>query len=199
MKRFILLTACILTACFFAFISTAAEHWVKFDNSVRNWKQPTVWAWVDAPGTPNCNANGSWPGDAMTLGEDDLWYWELPAGKKVPDMIIISDGGGSQSGNQKYFDRATCFYTVSKNDKGEDVFSFKQVVKSDESVDVTIYYYDKSERGNMYDPHAYLWSGTEAINCDEYVNAPRMQPIQRWIPPMIAARSPSLLSIRTPR
>lgn len=181
MKRFILLTACILTACFFAFISTAAEHWVKFDNSVRNFEKPTVWAWVDAPGTPNCNANGSWPGDAMTLGEDGLWYWELPAGKKVPDKIIISDNGNFQSDNQNYFDRATCFCTVSKNDEGEDVFSFKQVVKSDEPIDVTIYYYDKSERGNMYDPHAYLWSGTEAINCGEYVNAPRMQQTGKYV------------------
>lgn len=181
MKRFILLTACILTACFFAFISTAAEHWVKFDNSVRNFEKPTVWAWVDAPGTPNCNANGIWPGDKMTLGEDGLWYWELPAGKKVPYKIIISDNGNFQSDNQNYFDRATYFCTVSKNDKWEDVFSFKQVVKSDEPVDITIYYFDKSERGNMYDPHAYLWSGTETINCGEYVNAPRMQQTGKYV------------------
>lgn len=42
-------------------------------------------------GDVNCTASGNWPGDSMTK-KDGLWYWELPAGKIVPTMIIISEG-----------------------------------------------------------------------------------------------------------
>lgn len=157
-------------ACFSTFISTAAEHWVKFDNSVKKMTAPTVWAWLHAENDLNCNKKGSWPGDAMTLGQDGLWYWELPEGKKVPDMIIISDNGANGTGNMKYYDRGTYF-----ND------GKKCIVRSEMPIDVTIYYYDKSARGNMYDPHAYIWSGTEPINCSGYEEAPRMQQTGKYV------------------
>lgn len=76
----------------------AAEHYVYFDGT---YGQPKVWAWNDKA---NCNANGTWPGDAMTK-KDGKWYWELPAGKTVPTNIIFSDGG--QTADLPYVDKAT--------------------------------------------------------------------------------------------
>ena len=76
----------------------AAEHYVYFDGT---YASPKVWAWNDKA---NCNANGTWPGDAMTK-KDGKWYWELPAGKTVPTNIIFSDGG--QTADLLYVDKAT--------------------------------------------------------------------------------------------
>lgn len=82
----------------------AAEHYVYYDGTLTN---PSVWAWGD--GDVNCTASGNWPGDAMTK-KDGKWYWELPAGKTVPTMIIISEGTDATKiggGDLKYVDQAT--------------------------------------------------------------------------------------------
>lgn len=82
----------------------AAEHYVYYDGTLSN---PSVWAWGD--GDVNCTASGNWPGDAMTK-KDGKWYWELPAGKTVPTMIIISEGTDATKiggGDLKYVDQAT--------------------------------------------------------------------------------------------
>lgn len=63
----------------------AAEHYVYYDGTYAN---PKVWAWND---DENCTTAGAWPGDAMTK-QDGKWYWELPAGKSLPTLIIFSDG-----------------------------------------------------------------------------------------------------------
>ena len=57
---------------------------------------PYVWAWDANNGDANCNANGTWPGDAMTQ-KDGKYYWEAPAGK-VPTHIIISNNGNEKAG-----------------------------------------------------------------------------------------------------
>ena len=79
----------------------AADHYVYFDGTYAN---PKVWAWVD--GTTNCTTKGAWPGDAM-VKKDGKWYWELPAGKPVPVMIIFNDGNGGQTADLTYVDHAT--------------------------------------------------------------------------------------------
>lgn len=62
------------------------------------WSTPTVWAWDSNNGDANCNSNGTWPGDKMTLQSDGLWLWTAPSGK-VPTKIIFSNNGGSQTAN----------------------------------------------------------------------------------------------------
>lgn len=78
--------------------------YVYFDNAGSNWSAPTVWAW-NAASNVNCCKNGTWPGDAMTL-KDGVWYWEAPDGK-VPDSIIFSDNGSSQTSDLKFKNGAT--------------------------------------------------------------------------------------------
>ena len=80
----------------------AAEHYVYFDGT--SFSQPQVWAWNDAG---NCTAKGSWGGDNMTK-KDGKWYWELPAGKSLPTMIIIHEGDNKiGAGDLVYVDQAT--------------------------------------------------------------------------------------------
>ena len=57
---------------------------------------PYVWAWDANNGDANCNANGTWPGDAMTQ-KDGKYYWEAPDGK-IPTHIIISNNGNEKAG-----------------------------------------------------------------------------------------------------
>ena len=97
-----------ITKLFLAFVMAmgalsvfAAEHYVYFDGT---YASPKVWAWVD--GTTNCTTKGAWPGDAMTK-KDGKWYWEVPAGKPVPAMIIFNDGNGGQTADLVYVDQAT--------------------------------------------------------------------------------------------
>lgn len=68
------------------------EKYCVYFNNTYNW-DVKVWAWNDGG---NCNANGTWPGDAMTVKDGKL-YWEAPAGK-VPTMIIFSNNGGEKAG-----------------------------------------------------------------------------------------------------
>ncbi len=77
-------------------------HYIYYDGT---FSTPTVWAWTS---TANCNANGAWPGDAMTK-KDGKWYWELPAGKDLPEQVIISENGGEKigGGDLVYADKNT--------------------------------------------------------------------------------------------
>ena len=99
----------IFTKLFFAialamgsFAAFAADHYVYFDGT--GFGQPQVWAWND---TENCTAKGSWGGDNMTK-KDGKWYWEVPAGKSLPTMIIIHEGDNKiGAGDLVYVDKAT--------------------------------------------------------------------------------------------
>jgi hypothetical protein len=80
----------------------AAEHYVYFDGT--SFSQPQVWAWND---DGNCTTAGQWGGDNM-VKKDGKWYWEVPAGKSLPTMIIIHEGDNKiGAGDLKYVDQAT--------------------------------------------------------------------------------------------
>lgn len=70
----------------------AAGQYVYFNNT-KGWSRVFVWAWND---TENCCANGSWPGDVMTM-ENGKLKWTAPEGK-IPTMIIFSDGNEQKAG-----------------------------------------------------------------------------------------------------
>lgn len=89
-------------------------HYVYFDGT--SFSQPQVWAWND---TENCTVAGVWGGDNM-VKKNNLWYWEVPAGKSLPTMIIIHEGDNKIGGGDlKYVDKATYHqdgtYTVGDN------------------------------------------------------------------------------------
>lgn len=81
-------------------VTPGEKYYCYFINS-NNWTKPTVWAWVSETDNTSCNANTTWPGDAMTQ-KDGKWYWEAPAGK-VPGMILISDNGDGNKRFEKSF------------------------------------------------------------------------------------------------
>ncbi|MDE6717718.1 MAG: chitobiase/beta-hexosaminidase C-terminal domain-containing protein, partial [Muribaculaceae bacterium] len=85
------------------------EHYIYYDGT---FSKPCVWAWTS---TANCNSNGKWPGDAMTK-KNGKWYWAVPAGKPLPENLIISEDGGDKlgggtsaagEGDLDYVDKAT--------------------------------------------------------------------------------------------
>lgn len=65
-------------------------YYIYFDDTSK--QDVAVWAWKgDGETATNCTASGTWPGDPMTL-KNGKYYWALPAGKSVPEKIIISWG-----------------------------------------------------------------------------------------------------------
>lgn len=73
-------------------------------NNTASWSSPTVWAWNTAA---NCNVNGTWPGDKMTLQGDGKWKWTLSAGKSMPTQIIFSNNGSPQTADLDFVNGAT--------------------------------------------------------------------------------------------
>lgn len=85
-----------------------ADNYIYFDDMSKN--DVKVWAWVNGS-DENCTSSGTWPGDMMTR-KDGKYYWEVPAGKKVPTNIIISwgehnDNEKAGGGDLKYVNKAT--------------------------------------------------------------------------------------------
>lgn len=79
-----------------------ADHYVYFDGT--SFSQPQVWAWND---NDNCTAAGKWGGDNM-VKKNNMWYWEVPAGKSLPTQIIIHEGDNKIGGGDlTYVDKAT--------------------------------------------------------------------------------------------
>jgi alpha-amylase len=70
-----------------------------FLKNTSSWSTPCVWAW-NASG--NQVAATAWPGDKMTLVSDNIWRWDLPAGKSEPTQIIFSNNGNSQTADLTY-------------------------------------------------------------------------------------------------
>lgn len=94
---------------------TGDDHYIYYDGTFTN---PTVWAWTSSA---NCNSNGTWPGDKMTK-QNGKWYWALPAGKSVPENVIISENGGAKAGGGDlvYVDKATYHNDGTYSTGGDD-------------------------------------------------------------------------------
>lgn len=79
----------------------AGEHYVYYDGT---FSSPQVWAWTTAG---ECTTATAWPGDNM-IRKNNMWYWEVPAGKSIPTQIIIHEGDNKIGGGDlTYVDRAT--------------------------------------------------------------------------------------------
>ncbi len=68
---------------------------VYYDNSATNWSQVYLYAWDDG-GNPTL---GYWHGVEMKLGDDGLYYYELPY---YSTFIIFNDGSGTQTADLEY-------------------------------------------------------------------------------------------------
>ncbi|MBE6737650.1 MAG: starch-binding protein [Ruminococcaceae bacterium] len=77
-------------------INESAATVVKYDNSDTQWTHVYCYAFLD-----NGEQNNAWPGILMTKGEDDIWYYEIPA-ELEGAYVVFSDnilGTGQQTGN----------------------------------------------------------------------------------------------------
>jgi glycosidase len=108
------------------------------------WSTPYVWAWTSSG---NCTASGTWPGDKMTQ-EGDLWIWNVPAGKDMPENIIFSNGSGTQTGDLVYVDGAT--YDCSGNTLSGD---------GDNTTDDGFWVYFDNTSSNWASVYVYYWGG----------------------------------------
>lgn len=146
MKKLLLL-ACV---CLAALSMTAEEYTVYLKNTA-NWAKPTCWAWSTSM---NCTAKGTWPGDDM-VKEGDLWKFTAPEGK-VPEFVIFSNSGSTQTGNLKFRNGATydCSGTVIEG--GDDPI-----------VPVT------PPQGGVFKPGKYLTNDYYKVNPDGKVGSNR--------------------------
>ena len=69
-----------------------AEDITVYAKVPEDWEAPCLWAWSHPDGT---NAFASWPGEAMTEGEDG-WY-EIKVGGWINSVIINANGGTVQT------------------------------------------------------------------------------------------------------
>lgn len=85
-------------------ITKDEANWVKFDNSATQWTHVYCYAYLEDGGQ-----NNAWPGILMTKGEDDIWYYELPA-ELEGATVVFSDnilGTGQQTGNLPTMNKET--------------------------------------------------------------------------------------------
>ncbi len=111
-------------------------HYVYYDGT---FSAPQVWAWVD--GNTSCTTATAWPGDNM-VKKDGKWYWEVPAGKPIPRMIIIHEGDNKIGGGDlTYVDKATYHQDGTYTPDGGD---------DPEPSDVKVYYKGSWNPVNVY-------------------------------------------------
>ncbi len=111
-------------------------HYVYYDGT---FSAPQVWAWVDD--NTSCTTATAWPGDNM-VKKDGKWYWEVPAGKPLPRMIIIHEGDNKIGGGDlTYVDKATYHQDGTYTPDGGD---------DPEPSDVKVYYKGSWNPVNVY-------------------------------------------------
>ncbi|MCH5216927.1 MAG: starch-binding protein [Muribaculaceae bacterium] len=129
----------------------APEGFVYLNNTSK-WSSPKVWAWTSSE---NCTKTGTWPGDAMTKVEGDLWMWELPAGKPMPQMIIFSNNGSPQTADLVYVDGSTYNCSGTIIDGGDTGGSTPEPTEG-----FTVYFDDsQSNWGTVY---VHYWGGVSS-------------------------------------
>jgi glycosidase len=108
------------------------------------WSTPYVWAWTSSG---RCTTASEWPGDKMTQ-EGDLWIWEVPAGKDMPEYIIFNNGTDkNKTGDLVYVDGAT--YDCSGNTISGD----------DSTTDDGFWVYFDNTSSNWASVYVYYWGG----------------------------------------
>lgn len=121
-------------------------HYIYYDGTL---SAPQVWAWNDSE---NCTVAGTWGGDNMTR-KNNMWYWEVPAGKSLPTGLIIHEGDNKIGGGDLvYVDKATYHQDGSYTTGGDDPYPPVP------GTDITIY----------YDNSVTSWS---TVNCYSFANS----------------------------
>lgn len=70
-----------------------ATQTIYFDNNYYNWSE--VYCYVYADNNGNIISNGQWPGERMTQGADNLWYYDVPLGLENGRAIFTENSGNN--------------------------------------------------------------------------------------------------------
>ena len=70
-----------------------ATQTVYFNNKYYNWSDVYCYIYADNSGT--IISNGDWPGQKMTKGQNDLWYYDVPKGLENGRAIFTENSGNN--------------------------------------------------------------------------------------------------------
>ncbi|MDO5124634.1 MAG: starch-binding protein, partial [Eubacteriales bacterium] len=109
MHRLLSLVLCVLTvmsllAVGMASASAAAGDTVYCENAA-GWSEVYCYMWTGG------NNNGTWPGQKMTKGENNLWSYQVTGDWS---NIIFNNGSGDKTADLSYPGNGSCFNNSSK-------------------------------------------------------------------------------------
>lgn len=117
-----------------------------------SWSEPNMWAWSAPDGT---NVFENWPGEALTMGENDWYTMELPA---WVNSIIVNGNGGEVQTEDISIDAAELWITVLED--GSADFTYNDPDK-EEVANITVRVMAPSD---WTAPNLWAWSAPDGTN-----------------------------------
>lgn len=117
-----------------------------------SWSDPNMWAWSAPDGT---NVFENWPGEALTMGENDWYTMELPT---WVNSIIVNGNGGEVQTEDISIDAAELWITVLED--GSADFTYNDPDK-EEVANITVRVMAPSD---WEAPNLWAWSAPDGTN-----------------------------------
>lgn len=117
-----------------------------------SWSDPNLWAWSAPDGT---NVFENWPGEALTMGENDWYTMELPT---WVNSIIVNGNGGEVQTEDISIDAAELWITVLED--GSADFTYNDPDK-EEVANITVRVMAPSD---WEAPNLWAWSAPDGTN-----------------------------------
>lgn len=117
-----------------------------------SWSAPNMWAWSAPDGT---NVFENWPGEALTMGENDWYTMELPT---WVNSIIVNGNGGEVQTEDISIDAAELWITVLED--GSADFTYNDPDK-EEVANITVRVMAPSD---WEAPNLWAWSAPDGTN-----------------------------------
>lgn len=118
----------------------------------KSWSDPNMWAWSAPDGT---NVFENWPGEALTMGENDWYTMELPT---WVNSIIVNGNGGEVQTEDISIDAAELWITVLED--GSADFTYNDPDK-EEVANITVRVMAPSD---WEAPNLWAWSAPDGTN-----------------------------------
>lgn len=117
-----------------------------------SWSEPYMWAWSAPDGT---NVSANWPGEPLTMGENDWYTMELPT---WVNSIIVNANGGDVQTEEISIDAAELWVTVLED--GSADFTYNDPDK-EEVADITVRIMAPSDWTGL---NLWAWSAPDGTN-----------------------------------
>lgn len=117
-----------------------------------SWSDPNMWAWSAPDGT---NVFENWPGEALTMGENDWYTMELPT---WVNSVIVNGNGGEVQTEDISIDAAELWITVLED--GSADFTYNDPDK-EEVANITVRVMAPSD---WEAPNLWAWSAPDGTN-----------------------------------